>query len=374
LNDRTVALAGILATPALLSPLLLLLAQKSDGSYDRAKWTRSIGLFRVVPILAVAMWWSFCEIFSEPLSLMTWRLFFPRSVYFLLAPTVSIAVARVIVHGSSRKVLNRRWTNVDILRLATWSTMATTVPLLMVAFGIDALPFQALAGLSCLAGAAVVALLATNCLRSAEGFDPRPVNSGELHKRALVIAKGMGVRLRRVCVVPSGKGHLTTAFGGLSRSIGVSDDYGKWLKGSQLDFVVGHELAHIQQKHWQKKMAALVILFSLVSALGIGLPHFPSAVRAVFPFVAVFVPLLAFYGLSRRFEYAADRTGAEVANNASASIQALAGLYRRTQESPECSRFAELFTTHPALSRRVETIARSNQLTAEQMSHLVRSP
>jgi Zn-dependent protease with chaperone function len=242
----------------------------------------------------------------------------------------------------------------------------------MVAIGIDSLPFRALTGLSCIAGAAVVALFATMRLRSAEGFDPRPVNSGELHKRALVIAKRMGVRLRRVCVVPSGKGHLTNAFGGLSRSIGVSDDYGKWLKGSQLDFVVGHELAHIQQKHWQKKMAALVTLFSLVSALSIGLPHFPSVVRAVFPFVAVFVPLLVFYGLSRRFEYAADRTGVEVANDPSASIQALAGLYRRTQESPERSRFAELFATHPALSRRVETIARSNQVTAERMSHLVR--
>ena len=372
MNDRTVALAGILVAPALLSLLPLLLARQSDGRYDAAKWARYIGLFRVVPILAVAMWWSFCDIFPESLSLMTWRHFFPRSAYFLLAPTVSIAVARVIVYGSSREVFNQRWTNVDILRLTTWSTMARTVPLLMVAVGIDALPIRALAGLSCLAGAAVVALLATVRLRSAEGFDPRPVNSGELHKRAFVIAKRMGVRLRRVCVFPSGKGHLTNAFGGLSRSIGVSDDYGKWLKGSQLDFVVGHELAHIQQKHWQKKMAALVILFSLVSALGIGLPHLPSAVRAVFPFVAVFVPLLVFYGLSRRFEYAADRAGVEVANDASASIQALAGLYRRTQESPERSRFAELFATHPALSRRVETIARSNQLTAERMSHLVR--
>jgi Zn-dependent protease with chaperone function len=88
--------------------------------------------------------------------------------------------------------------------------------------------------------------------------------------------------------------------------------------------------------------------------------------------VAVFVPLLVFYGLSRRFEYAADCAGVEVANDPSASIQALAGLYRRTQESPERSRFAELFATHPALSRRVETIARSHQLTAERMSHLVR--
>jgi Zn-dependent protease with chaperone function len=373
LDDVRVALAGIIVIPPLLSLLPLLMARRSDGSYDAAKWAGYIGLFRVVPILAVATWWSVCDIFPGSLSLLTSRHVFPRSVCFWVPPMVSMAVARLIVYWSRREVLKQRWTNVDILRLATWSTLARTLPLLMVAIGIDGLPFRIFAGLSCIAGAAAVALFATVRLRTAEGFEPRPVNSGELHKRAFLIAKKMGVRLRSVYVVPSGKGHFTNAFGSLSRSIGVTDDYGKWLKGSQLDFVVGHELAHIQQKHWQKKMTSLALLFSLISMLGIGLPHLPTAVRAVFPFVAVFVPLLIFYGLSRRFEYAADRAGVEAAKDPGASIQALAGLYRRTQESPESSPFAELFATHPPLSRRVEAIARSHQLTTERISHLVRN-
>jgi hypothetical protein len=226
-NGLAVALAGILGMPALLSLLPWLLARGSDGSYDREKWSRYIGLFRVVPILTVAAWWSFYLVFPESVSLINlWHLF-PRSACFLIAPTVSIAIARVIVNASSRAIRNLSWTNVDILRLATWSTMARTVPLLMLAIGIDALPFRTLAGLSCLAGAAVVASFATVQLRSAEGFNPRRVSSGELHKRAFFVAKKMGVQPRRVGVVPSGRGHLTTAFGGLYRSIGVSDDYGK---------------------------------------------------------------------------------------------------------------------------------------------------
>jgi Zn-dependent protease with chaperone function len=119
-------------------------------------------------------------------------------------------------------------------------------------------------------------------------------------------------------------------------------------------------------------MAAWFVLFSLVSAIGIGLPDFPLLVRAMFPFVAVFAPLLVLYGLSRRFEYAADRAGVEVADDAGASIQALAGLYRRAQEPPERDRFAELFSTHPSMSHRVEAIARSHELSAERVSQLVR--
>jgi Zn-dependent protease with chaperone function len=372
LRDGTVALLAILVMPAALALLPVLLARRPEGTYDAAKWTRYIRPFRVVPLLAVAMRWSLCDTYPQSNLLTSLRHFFPRSVYFLLAPVVSIALARLILYGSSREVLTHRWTTTDIFRLATWSTVARTLPLLMVAIGIDVLPYQPVAGFFYLVGAISVAILATLRLRSAEGFDPRPVSSGELHKRAFLLAKKMGIRLRRVYVFPSGRGHLTNAFGGLSRSIGVSDDYGKWLKGSQLDFVIGHELAHIQQNHIQKKIGTLVALFSLVSVVGIELPHLPSELRVMFPFVAVFAPLMTFYALSRRFEYAADCVGVEIANDPSASVQALAGLYRRTLESPESSRLTELFATHPALSRRVQAIARSHQLSAERLSHLVR--
>jgi Zn-dependent protease with chaperone function len=372
LRDGTVALLGILVMPAALSLLPMLLARRPEGTYDAAKWTQYIRWFRVVPLLAVAMWWSLCDTYPQSSLLTSLRNFFPRSVYFLLVPLVSIALARLILYGSSREILTRRWTTIDIFRLAIWSAMARTLPLLMVAIGIDVLPHQPVAGFFYFVGAISVAILATLRLRSAEGFVPRPVNSGELHKRAFFLAKKMGIRLRRVYVFPSGKGHLTNAFGGLSGSIGVSDDYGKWLRGSQLDFVIGHELAHIQQNHTQKKVGTLVALFALVSAAGMALPHLPSQLRGIFPFVAVFAPLTTFYALSRRFEYAADRVGVEIANDPSASVQALAGLYRRTQESPESSRLTELFATHPALSRRVQAIAHSHHLSAERLSHLVR--
>jgi len=265
----------------------------------------------------------------------------------------------LMVYLSGRRILARRWTNTDILRLSIWSTVSKSVPLLMVALGIDALPYQPFTGLSWQVCAVVVLPLATLRLRSVEGFDFRSVNSGEVHKRALATAKKMGVQLRRVYVVPSGKSHLTNAFAGLSKSIGVSDDYGKWLKGSQLDFVVAHELAHIQRKHGFKKLVTLFILFSIVSSLGFAVPHFSPVVQGLFPLIAVFGPMMTFYSFSRRYEYEADRIAVQVTSNASAAIQALTRLDLYTQESGQFSPVAELFSTHPSLPRRLKAIENS---------------
>jgi len=76
--------------------------------------------------------------------------------------------------------------------------------------------------------------------------------------------------------------------------------------------------------------------------------------------------MLAFYFLSRYYEYEADRIGANIAHDASAAIQALTRLDRHTLESGQFGRFVELFSTHPALSRRLEAIAGARQLTDEQ--------
>jgi len=234
----------------------------------------------------------------------------------------------------------------------------------MVAMGIGSLPYQPITGLSWLAGAAIVLAVGTLRLRSAEGFNSRPVNSGELYKRTFIMAKKMGVQVRRVSVVPSGKSHITNAFAGF-KSIGVSDDYGKWLKGTQLDFVVAHELAHIQQKHGVKKLATLFVLFIIVAGLGIVVSHCSFTVRALFPFVAILGPMMTFYLFSRHCEYEADRIGVDVVGDANASIQALKRLHFHTNESGQFGRFVELFSTHPALSQRLGAIAGSRQITAE---------
>ena len=232
----------------------------------------------------------------------------------------------------------------------------------MFALGIEALPHQPLAAMFWLVGAVVVLPVTILRLRSAEGFNTRSVNSGELYKRAFVIAKKMGVRLKGVYVVPSGKSHLTNAFAGLSNRVGVSDDYGKWLKGSQLDFVIAHELAHIQQKHGAKKLFILFFLFSIICGIGIAVPYLPTAARGLFPFAAILGPMMTYYFFSRHYEYEADRVGSDVTGDTNAAIQALMRLNHQTQESGQFGWFVEFFSTHPALAHRLGAIARPANL------------
>ena len=95
-------------------------------------------------------------------------------------------------------------------------------------------------------------MVGTIRLRIAQGMKLRSVKSGTLYGRAMHLARNAGAKLKRVYVVPPGRGDLTNAFGS-SESIAMTDNFGEYLHGPQLDFVIGHELAHAKNKHTRKK-------------------------------------------------------------------------------------------------------------------------
>jgi len=148
--------------------------------------------------------------------------------------------------------MGRRWTATDLLRLALWRTVSPTFAMLLVATGFDAMYSRRLTGIFWLVFAAILAMVGTFRLRVAEGIKLQRVKSGELYKRAFVMAKDMRTPLKRVYVVPAGRGHLTNAYG-LPESIAVTDNYGKFLDRAELDFVIGHELGHVKGKAWPEK-------------------------------------------------------------------------------------------------------------------------
>src|SRR5205814_10173075 len=107
----------------------------------------------------------------------------------------------------------------------------------------------------------------TRCGKTSSGGGVRfrHVKSGDFYKRAFVLAKRMGVPLRKVAVVPFGRGHLTNAYS-RSNEIAITDDYGHWLSGSRLEFVVGHELR-------RKKLLITIGVFVAVSLPAFALPY-----------------------------------------------------------------------------------------------------
>jgi Zn-dependent protease with chaperone function len=254
----------------------------------------------------------------------------------------------------------------ELFRLSVWNSLSSTVPLLLFAVGIDALCNRSLIGVLWIGGAGLLYRFAKAGLLSAEGLKPQLVKSGDLYKRSFTLAKQMGIHLIGVFVYPTGRGKLMNAHGGAG-FIGMTDVCVHWLRGAQLDFVIGHELAHVQQKHGEMERRIGVGSYLGVAALAIAVPHSPLFFQVFVKFGVILIPLLVYEYISRRFELAADRIAVELTGEGEAAIRALTNLDYRSGAPNECNSFDELFLTHPDLSRRIDAIARTGQVSIESV-------
>jgi Zn-dependent protease with chaperone function len=328
-------------------------------------------------LCTVAIWWASWD-FQRGSGQIPGLAFGPRGTDAALAklllfwglPIIGIAVVQLICYSLDRTFLGRRWTVIDVCRLAFWRTLCPTVALLFVATGFEAIYDRRLTGILWLVVAAILALVGTISLQLAEGLKLQQVKSGELYKRAFVLAKEMQTPLKRVYVVPAGRGHLTNAYG-LTESIAVTDNYGKFLSRAQLDFVIGHELGHVKARHGRKKLLIVVIVFACIALVCSLLPPMLVPFRPLLDILVVFVPILTFYFFSRHFEYAADEAGVELTHDPETAIHALASLYRVTEAPTRCDRLTELFMTHPALTRRVRAIGKTGRMPVERISEVI---
>jgi Zn-dependent protease with chaperone function len=86
----------------------------------------------------------------------------------------------------------------------------------------------------------------------------------------------------------------------------------------------------------------------------------------------VFIPILTFYFLSRRYEYDADQTAVEFTHDPKMAIHALANLHRITQAPANCNHLTALFLSHPTFIRRAWAIGRTGEMSDEQISEVTR--
>jgi Zn-dependent protease with chaperone function len=333
-----------------------------DESVRPSRWIAYRRCIQIILLATVAAWWAVWDFDKGPAFI--WRLTtriswldptVGKAFLFWGLPLAGNAVIQLICYSLDRVFLRRGWTSIDLLRLTLWRTVSPTVAILFLATGFDAIYGRRLVGTVWLLIAAILAVLGMVRLRSAEGMKLQPVKGGELYKRAFFLAKETKTHLKTVYIVPAGRGRLTNAYGA-SQSIAVTDNYGKFLTNAQLDFVIGHELAHAKGKHGRKRLlitAAVAVGMALTSFI---LSPFVFRFRPILDVLVVFVPILTFYFLSRRFEYAADAFGVELTRDPETAIHALVNLHRITEVPMHCNRVIELFMTHPAFTRRARAI------------------
>jgi Zn-dependent protease with chaperone function len=351
-----------LSVAILLSPLASMFFRYislRDGGPDRTTaWLRHRRSNHVVLLITLAAW---CALWEFPLVGAL-----PPFVFWVL-PILSTTVLEGVSRCGDRAILKRTWTATDILRLACWSTVAPPITLLMVAAGFHAILEGLWAGSLWLVGAGIAAIVGPLQLRSAQGIKLRRVKSGTLYNRAFRLARKVGIKLDRVYVVPPGRGHLTNAFG-LWRGIALTDNFGEYLSGPQLDFVIGHELAHVKGRHSRKEFSFILLVFVALVLLSLWLSPRTAPFRSIFILFVLLAPLLMIYSLSRYFEYSCDREGIHFTNDPEAGLHALVNLYRMTGSPIRCSGFVELFMTHPSLTNRLEAITRAAEIPVSRAS------
>jgi Zn-dependent protease with chaperone function len=323
-----------------------------------SRWIAFRRGLHVVILGATAAWWALFGIQGH------------STFLFFAVPVGVVFVLHAVCYSLDRTFMRRRWTATDVLRLALWRTVSPTLALLLVATGFDALYGRRLAGILWLIFAAILAMVGTFRLRVAERIKLQRLKSGEVYKRAFAMAKDMRTPLKRVYVVPAGRGHLTNAYG-LSESVAVTDNYGKFLDRAELDFVIGHELGHVKGKHGRRKLVIMTTVFATLATTCFFFPPALIRFRPLLNFILLLIPMLTFYFLSRRFEYAADKRSVEFTHDAKAAIRALGNLYDFTQAPTRCDRFSELFMTHPSLEHRAAAISRIGQSPGENVSELL---
>jgi Zn-dependent protease with chaperone function len=335
---------------------------QADQSVRTSRWIVYRRWIQIILLATVAAWWAFWDVDNGAafISRLTLRLIWldptlAKALLFWGLPIGGVALVQLICYSLDRVFLSRRWTSIDLLRLTLWRTVSPTVAILLLARGFNAFYERRLVGIVWLVIAAIAAMLGMLRLRSAEGMKLQEVKGGELYKRAFVLAKLTKTPLKRVYVVPACRGHLTNAYGG-AHTIAMTDNYGKFLTSAELDFVIGHELGHAKAKHGRKKLLITATVIAGIVLASFVMSPFLFPFRPLFDVLVVFAPILTFYSLSRRFEYAADATGVELTRNPEAAIHALVNLHRITEAPIHCDKLTELFMTHPALTRRARAI------------------
>src|SRR5262249_19214795 len=119
--------------------------------------------------------------------------------------------------------------------------------------------------------------------------------------------------------------------------------------------------------------------FALLGGLAIvATPYFflaPSAAwQPLFDILFIVVPLLAFYFVSRRFEYAADAGSIKLTGDPAAMITALVKLHHLNLMPLEWSKWNEKAMTHPSTVRRVRAIGHAAEMSEERVNELLARP
>lgn len=184
------------------------------------------------------------------------------------------------------------------------------------------------------------------------------VADGELTARMAAIAQAAGAKLRGVYVLRSRLAQEVNAFATSQGVIILTQGLVERLPRRELDAVIAHEAGHLRGRHIgiQSTVFWAIILFQVPAmALLNGVVSLPQW----FPF-ALLLPVIYMWivaQVSQRHEFDADLQAARITRDPEAVIAALARLSRIGNSPLDWGGIQCSILTHPAMRKRVLTIA-----------------
>jgi len=369
---------AILLLPIALTLLFWRYALLARDADRRIVWADFRAFGRFILVATVAGWWIEWDFRGRselpPILVRNWPGTLGTSsagiLLFWVAPVASLAIFLFSCYAIDKALLKQRWSLFEIARRTWWRLASFVIPLQMVAAGFTAIFEGKISGTAWLLSAGFVSKIGTGFLRRAEGIKLNRLKSGELRNRAFKMASQMGVTITRVYMVPAGKGHLANAYG-MSNAIGLTDNLGKYLTKTQVDSVIAHELAHVKLRHARKHLLLVLGIFSTMTVLLFRFSRYALPLQVLAQIAVIFVPLAVIYYFSRQWEYSADRVAVEFTGAPEVAIRGLMNLHRVDKVPVQTARFSEFFMTHPSLARRVDAIARTGRIPAQQLSKIL---
>ncbi len=380
------------AFPALVICLALALAiwarRKALAAPAEARasvWFWSVRFLRNLNLGTVALWWFVTDLVQlKSRAAFLWADYgldaLPSSnvvflLFFWIPPIAVLIVCQVLFRPVYSQIRGFEWTRADLARQAAYALGVWLVPALCIVGAVQSLAdnddfatfaFGVVIGMSSL-------FVSAHGLRKQFFLTPYALTTGELRDRAFGLAARLGVKLRQIYLLPPGKTPLANAFARSGNSILLTEALLTRLNKREVDAVIAHELSHL--KHDHPRLLGFVLLGGVVA---IAAPYFivpwQPAIRPYFDLLFVTVPLLAFYFVSRRFEYTADATGAKLTGDPGAAITGLVKLHHLNLMPLEWSKWSEKGLTHPSTVRRAQAIGRASAMSEERIAELLATP
>ena len=354
-------------------------AQRALGDEREGVWFAYFRLFRLTSIAGALVWWAAIDLLGADelveylvpapgtsvgaISILPWVLLWSAAAaVYMLCIVLSAPIHRLRGIETTRK---------EAIRRAFWAIARLFLPYVLLVSALSELAEAPRVGVVLFAATFVVATFATRRLLQAYGMEFHAITSGELRDRTFALAQTAGTKLHQLYLIPTEKMRMANAFAHFRRNIYLTDYLLKHLSRREVDAVVGHEMAHLQQKHLGKRIEVVAACMAAGGLAGYFMGERVSTRFPVGPLLFGMI-LLAVLFLTRRNEYAADAGSAKLTGDAEAMITGLAKLSRLNTMPMRWGRIEEKMLTHPSLERRILRLARSAGIAEGRLKELLR--